>query len=492
MTAAALERELRPGAPAGFSLARLDPALDSYTVSRAALRRLHTIYYDTPDLRLARWGASLRYRAGEGWLLKLPQPQHGGGSYPTEHLFPGDGHSVPGAALDLATAMLRGGSLRPVIELRTVRTRRGVAAADGSEVAELVEDDVRVVRAARVVDRFRRVEIEIRHDAPHETLDVLSAYLQREGAGHPGAEPAVAGGKRADEPEVVVSAVEAGISAGGLATAALATDVERLVRIDPRLRLEPDVDAVHDARVIVRRLRCNLRTFAPVLDAEWADDLRERMRWLSEGLSSARDADVLIACVTAETEPLPSADRARLGDALRPLHERRAAAYDRLARLLRDRRYVGLLDALVAAARVPHLDASAHRPAGESLGAFMEGPWRRLRKAVRQAGRAPTDAGLHRIRIKAKHVRYAAEALAPVAGERANRFARRVEVLQSRLGRQHDAVNAARALREQGENAPLAFLAGELTAFQLIVAARLRGRWRSAWTSIAEKQTRFW
>ena len=29
---------------------------------------------DTPDLRLARWGVSLRRRAGEGWTLKLAPP----------------------------------------------------------------------------------------------------------------------------------------------------------------------------------------------------------------------------------------------------------------------------------------------------------------------------------------------------------------------------------------------------------------------------------
>jgi len=37
-----------------------------------APRRLSATHYDTDDLRLARWGASLRRRTGEGWTVKLP------------------------------------------------------------------------------------------------------------------------------------------------------------------------------------------------------------------------------------------------------------------------------------------------------------------------------------------------------------------------------------------------------------------------------------
>ena len=448
------------------ALARIDTEPEAYSVRPAAWQRLHTIYYDTPDMRLARWGASLRFRVGEGWTLKLPQPLRAGNSYPTEHVFRTDGRAIPGGALDLATAMLRGGALRPVAELRTIRTRRGVSAADGSDVAELIEDDVRVVRASSVVDRFRQIEIELRDDAPDDAFDVLRAYLQRAGAGHADGErpPGAAEIVRSYEPEVVIPALGEGVSAGGLATAALAADVDRLVRIDPRLRLQPDADAVHDARVIVRRLRCNLRTFAPVLDAPWADDLRERLRWLGDGLSGARDADVLIESITGQAGVLPAADRARLEEALRPLHARRTAAYERLGTVLRDRRYVSLIEAVVVAARHPHLGSAAHRPASELLGVMMAPVWRRLCKAVRQAGRAPTDAGLHRVRIKAKHVRYAAEALAPVAGRRARRFARRMETLQTHLGKQHDAVVAVQALREHADHPRLAFLAGELAA----------------------------
>src|SRR5260370_20713601 len=73
-----LEREVKLGAGPAFHLPDLNGVLDGVTVTPPEAARLETVYYDTPDLRLARWSVSLRYRAGEGWTLKLsPAVQHG-------------------------------------------------------------------------------------------------------------------------------------------------------------------------------------------------------------------------------------------------------------------------------------------------------------------------------------------------------------------------------------------------------------------------------
>src|SRR5581483_6688539 len=96
-----VERELKLEAPGRFSLARMDPQLDGYVASPVRFQRLHTVYYDTPDLRLMRWGCSLRFRRGEGWTLKIPVPRSSAGLVREEHVFPGEARSVPAAALDL-------------------------------------------------------------------------------------------------------------------------------------------------------------------------------------------------------------------------------------------------------------------------------------------------------------------------------------------------------------------------------------------------------
>src|SRR3982074_1795458 len=72
------EREVKLGAGPAFHLPDLNGVVDGIEVTPPEAVRLETVYYDTPDLRLARWGVSLRHRAGEGWTLKLP-PKPGAG-----------------------------------------------------------------------------------------------------------------------------------------------------------------------------------------------------------------------------------------------------------------------------------------------------------------------------------------------------------------------------------------------------------------------------
>ncbi|HSS62109.1 MAG TPA: CYTH domain-containing protein, partial [Candidatus Limnocylindrales bacterium] len=66
-----IEREVKLGAGPAFHLPDLTGVIEGVAVGPSETVRLETVYYDTPDLRLARWGVSLRHRAGEGWTLKL-------------------------------------------------------------------------------------------------------------------------------------------------------------------------------------------------------------------------------------------------------------------------------------------------------------------------------------------------------------------------------------------------------------------------------------
>ena len=63
------EREVKLAGSPGFRMPALNDLMDGVTAEHVEPRRLDTTYHDTPDLRLARWGCSLRYRAGEGWTV---------------------------------------------------------------------------------------------------------------------------------------------------------------------------------------------------------------------------------------------------------------------------------------------------------------------------------------------------------------------------------------------------------------------------------------
>jgi CHAD domain-containing protein len=280
-------------------------------------------------------------------------------------------------------------------------------------------------------------------------------------------------------------------SGGDLFRIAFAAAVERLIRSDAALRIPTeDAEPVHQARVAVRRLRSHLRTFRPLLDAAWATALAERLRWWGDALAAARDADVLLLGMQKRAARLPPGEHPQLGAVFAALSESRVAAYATVARDLRDPRYGPLLDALRDAAAQPAFSARALAPAADVVPELLETAWRKLRRTVRRRSHPPTDTELHHIRIRAKRVRYVAEAVVGFAGPPAQRFARCVEQLQAVLGDQHDAVIAYHELSRLGGHHQRAVVAGELAALALAEAAEGRRTWRAAWRDA--RRQRFW
>lgn len=210
----------------------------------------------------------------------------------------------------------------------------------------------------------------------------------------------------------------------------------RVRALQPRLLAADDREDLHDARVAVRRMRSYLRTFGPVLDAAWAAELRARLMRLDGCLSEVRDLDVLSEMVAGRDDAVPARVRAER-------EAKRAIARDELAH----ERSQSLLAELEVAAQRPRFRSGARRSAKRGVRRLLARVWKRAQRRVRRVGRAPSDAELHRIRIAAKHVRYAAEAYASVDGKRAHALARRAGRLQGILGRRHDAVVAAARLQ---------------------------------------------
>src|SRR5436309_10058185 len=101
-----LEREVKLGAGPAFHLPDLQGVVEGVAAGAPETLRMETVYYDTPDLRLARWGVSLRRRAGEGWTLKLAAPPSAQGKPAAileraEITFEGHGKKPPHGALEV-------------------------------------------------------------------------------------------------------------------------------------------------------------------------------------------------------------------------------------------------------------------------------------------------------------------------------------------------------------------------------------------------------
>ena len=276
--------------------------------------------------------------------------------------------------------------------------------------------------------------------------------------------------------------------------AAIGTSVLRLMRHDAGVRSGNESEDVHQARVATRRLRSDLLCFGRILDPAWAAGLRVELGWLGAQLGAVRDADVLMDRLRASARELPARDAVVAERIFERLGARRDEDRTSLVEVMQSARYLELLWRLVAASAQPVLrpEAGGSDPTAV-LAKVMQRPWTHLRAAMGALGPDASDGDLHQARIRAKRVRYAAEAVAPVFGKRAPEFARAAMELQRVLGDHQDSVVSAAWLRESSaSDARTAFVAGELAAAELAAAAAARAAWPAAWKVLARKRLRFW
>ena len=492
-----LERELKLVVPPTFRMPSLDMA-DVIAVVREA-RFLDTVYFDTADLRLARWGASLRHRGAEGWTVKLAAGRQGDLLVREEHVFPGEDAAFPPApAAELVRAYARTEPLLPIAHVGALRTPTQLRTEDGTVVAEVMDDDVTVQVAGVVTGRFREVEVELAEGCPDEVARAVEIRLRAAGAGVAAAlakHLRALGYSSPPDVEIAVPTVSDRPVAGEVVRRAMAISVDRLIRHDPVVRLDTDPEGVHQARVATRRLRSDLRTFEPLLDASWVAEMRDELRWLGEVLGGARDTDVLLERLRSRAAALPVSDRPGGAVVIGALELADKEAHLTVLEALRSDRYASLLESLVVAANEPPIGSSAADAASDVLPGLVHGPFRSLTKAVRRAGAEAADEDLHRIRIHAKRARYAAEAVAPAVGRDAERFAEVAEELQRVLGEHQDAVVAQRWLRgwvARGATPDAAFAAGSIAGLECADAEATRAGWRRVWRRLDDPKLRRW
>ncbi len=508
-----VEREAKFSVDITFEL----PGLGDVSEAVDALPELllQAAYFDTPDLGLWRQGITVRHRTGEGpdsglWTAKLPIPGDGPTLDRTELSWPGSRDQPPEALKAALLGVVRHSAFEVMAELTTRRRRLALRDGTGTSLAEIDDDHVTVVVDGQERGTFRQIEVELGPDGD-PLLGPVTDRLARAGA-RPSNEPKLA---RALAVIVVLESkhdtdLDDRARMGDVVRARIADGLHRMLDHDVRLRLDPDdppVHSIHQARVATRRLRSDLLLLGAVVDPAWVTEVRGDLKWMGQVLGAVRDADVLgLELEAAGGRPASEVPLDRDGlDELRArlLAQRRARA-DVLRQALASDRYLGVLDRLEAAVR--HLPAigsgskvighrsPADRRARKVLPRLVAKRWRALDRAVGTGGRHPTDPQLHRMRIRSKQLRYAAETAEPVIGGRARRLALAAEDAQGILGDLHDTVAAQEWLATNARTAsgPAAFTAGVLAADQVRRREELRHQWQSCWRRLDRKKVRGW
>lgn len=486
-----MEREVKLSVPPAFRRPPLHGAGNA-TAGATATRRYTTTYHDSTDLALAAWSCSLRYRTGDGWTVKLAPAMEGRLLARPEHTFAGAPDVPPAPALALLVGYLRGRPVAPVARARTTRRSQTLQGAEGPAI-EVVDDTV-VLLDDPASRQLRQLEVELLDERADDVLNDVLRKLRRAGAvvGDARTKYEWLLADRRPAPEIVVPQLARDSSLGDAIRAILGRSVAKLVHADAAVRAGDDPEAVHDARVGARRLRSDLRSFAAVLESDWSERLRNELEWAGDALGAVRDPEVLADRVAADAQRLDDPGAAlTIAMALRT---EIATARSALADVMSGHRYIALLDALVLAARSPLFAVPTAGPAADFLAPAVDRAWRRLRAAVREAELDPTDAALHRVRIRAKQARYAAESVAPLLGKPSARFARRATQLQDTLGQHQDAVVAWTWLRDVAmrNGGGDAFVAGQLAGIELEARKRAGNEWPAAWKALRKVRPSTW
>jgi len=467
-----IELKFRLGAGAAARLAA-HPAL----AGEDSVQSLRSVYFDTPDQALRRAGWGLRVRAtGRGFVQTLKGQTGGDVLNRAEWETP-----VPSEALDWravkttpAAALLKGRrrDLSPRFA-STVRRRARLVAFEGA-VIEAAYDEGELSAGGRV-EPLRELELELK-DGPPQALFALARRLSADIALVPLFESKAERGWRlakgleraprtalADPLPRALSA-EAALRRTALAALGQVSANAELLR---RVRRP---EALHQLRVGLRRLRAALSVFAPLLGEDAAPVVAE-LKWLAHETDAARDLDVFIRDVfhPAALET-PDPDLAPLG--LRLLAAR-SGAYRRAMAAIDSPRYAALMFETLAwietgAWRTDPDPVRAWRRQ-RPVAAFAAEALERLSRRVRRGGRRLDQldvAGRHRLRIRVKRLRYAAEFFAGLFDRpgRERRFRAGLEQTQDAFGALNDlAVARDRIPAEARLTSPeIAFAAGRL------------------------------
>jgi triphosphatase len=418
--------------------------------AEARVEQSESIYFDTPDQALRRAGVSLRVRRSGGRIVQTVKRKKGNAA----GLFVRDEWEAelpsldldPGAFTDAAARRLLArfdrAALAPVI--RTAFTRTAwVVAHDGSRIEAVLDEGE--VKAGDDSAPLTELELELIKGKPAALFGLagqigaaaplwLGARSKNE-RGYALLEGRL--GRPAKADPVVLAADDS--EADAFRKTALAC--LRHYRLNEIALLSGrDPDALHQARVALRRLRSALTLFRSTTKGSDYETMREELRWYAGQFGDARNLDVLLA---GELVP----DDASLHGAIEAARER---AYDRAVAALHSDRARALMLSLALWIELGGW-ARKRRASGkvaELAARRLERQWRKVCRRGAELATLEPDAA-HQLRIDIKKLRYAAEFLASLyrgktqAG-RSRRFVGALKDLQERLG----VANDARVARE--------------------------------------------
>ncbi len=437
--------------PLGVAMLLADPLVaDANPKSRDQL----STYFDTDGHALRKAGLSLRIRQiGERRIQTIKTEGRGAASLFSrgewERDVASDEPELDDIAVVLGAALDDGERPRPIFTVAVNRT--SIVHVDGANRIELVADQGRALADDRE-SLVCEIELELL-DGDRAALFALAAriadivplklgILTKSERGYTlldGAE------KTSVKAEPIV--LDRDIDTAALFEAIAGSCLRQFRLNEDKLLATGAPEALHQARVGLRRLRSALSIFKDMVAGPELDRFQAELRSLAGLLGKVRDVDVMI-------EKLDDAD------ALRLLHVARDERFAAVVAALGSAPVRALMLDLVAWIAIgPWRDAEAtadlrRTPAPDFAAATLDALRRRVKRRGARLAKLDEE-HRHRVRIAAKKLRYAAEFFAGLypgrkAGRRRETFLEAIEDMQTQLGHLNDLASGRALFDELG------------------------------------------
>lgn len=406
-------------------------------------------YFDTEDRRLFSSGFTIRIRrTGEARIQTVKATGQSASLFArSEWETPVDGeapvldHSNPlvnefGSDLELA----------PMFDVEVER-RVWIVEESGSKI-EVALDQGMVVSGERNTD-VRELELELKDGKPRDLFVLVRKIEALAPVGLGVQSKAERGFSLIEAQKFFHKAESVHLDRSMHAAAsfqAIAASCFRHFRMNEDILLRRrNAEALHQARVALRRLRSAFSLYKPLLQGEEPQRLKDELRWLAGVLGEARNLDVLLPKATDDDlwRRLSAAREAAYDDALKALSSSRARAL-----MLDFSEWLHCGNYLV----LPDTQEVRETSAADFAGTALD----RMRKKLKKHGSALAevdDEQRHEARKDAKKLRYAGEFFASLFDDkrgvrRHKRFMASMEELQDHLGALNDLASGPEVLEK--------------------------------------------
>jgi triphosphatase len=471
--------------------------------SKGVRKHLISVYYDTPERTLWRNGLTLRVRKSGARFVQTVKAESG-----DDPLRRGEWEaSVPSLAPDLALAMpfipaklqadLEAEGVESVFSSDIHRHQRMVELPSGTvEVAF----DHGVLKAGERSMPVSEIELELKGGSRLAIYE-LALRLAEHGPVQPsirtksarGFDLAVDAPPAARKPRKL--RLHPQVSLDDAFATILRACLMHLIESIPAAKDGRDPEGIHQLRVALRRIRSALDLMRSVVSLSKLEALRSDARWFAQNLSPARDWDIF----QKKTLPIIAKFCPTIHgfDALEEVAARRqSSAYCKARLVLAERRTANFVLGLGAwiEARGWRSDIASEglSQLAEPTIAFAARMLSAQQAKVLKRGRGFKSLAAderHRVRLAVKKLRYVADFLLPLYGDRkpVRRYSDRLTELQKDLGSYNDMATTASLLAGLGAEAPGSNSAvAAITGWQAHAMVGAETHVRSAWSDFVK------